>query len=62
MNSMEEQGNLVSQQGEIHFTITITRADTGKVETYDLVGTPDEFLRTAEAVLTTEDKKDGCYK
>jgi hypothetical protein len=49
---VEEQGNLVAQQGEIHFTVTVTRAATGKVETYDMVGIPDK--------QETEDKKDDC--
>jgi hypothetical protein len=34
--------NLSGQPGELRFTIEIKRAETGKVETYDLVGFLDE--------------------
>lgn len=34
--------DLVGQPGELRFTVEIKRAETGKVETYDLVGYLDE--------------------
>jgi hypothetical protein len=34
--------DLVGQPGELRFTVEIKRADTGKVDTYDLVGYLDE--------------------
>lgn len=33
--------DLAGKQGEVHATITIVRAGTGKVETYELVGHTD---------------------
>jgi hypothetical protein len=33
---------LQGSPGELRFTIDVTRAATGKVETYELVGTPIE--------------------
>ena len=34
--------SLTGQLGEVRFTVQITRAETGKIETYDLVGFLDE--------------------
>lgn len=34
--------NIVGQPGELRFTIEVKRAETGQVETYDLVGYIDE--------------------
>jgi hypothetical protein len=33
---------LAGQPGEVRFTVQVTRAETGKIETYDLVGFLDE--------------------
>jgi hypothetical protein len=33
--------SLVGQKGEVHMTVEITRAATGKTETYELVGTAE---------------------
>lgn len=30
--------DLVSAPGELHFTVQVTRKDTGKVETFEMVG------------------------
>ena len=34
--------SLAGQPGEVRFTVQVTRAETGKIETYDLVGFLDE--------------------
>lgn len=34
--------NLSGQMGEVRFSVEVKRADTGKVEQYDLVGYLDE--------------------
>jgi hypothetical protein len=34
--------NLGGQVGELRFTVEVTRKETGKVETYELVGFLDE--------------------
>ena len=41
---------------EIRFTVTVTRAGTGKVETYDIVGTP-VTEETTPAVPDNETKE-----
>lgn len=38
---MVDGNNLVGQTGEVRMTIQITRAATGEVEEYDLVGTAE---------------------
>lgn len=34
--------DLQGQPGELRMTIQVTRAETGEVETYELIGTPIE--------------------
>jgi hypothetical protein len=42
--------NLFGQPGELRFTLEITRKDTGKVETVEMVGkiSEDELTKEAE--------------
>lgn len=51
---MAEMGsNLKGQPSELHFTVTVTRKATGKVETYEMVGT----LPPAVDYIEPEEKK-----
>lgn len=36
--NIQTGNSLTSEPAEVNFTITVTRADTGKVEQYDMVG------------------------
>ncbi len=49
--------NLKGQEGEVRFTVTVKRADTGKEDTYEMVGkvTADEAEQ-----LGLKEKQDGC--
>lgn len=46
---------LVGQMGELRMTIEVTRAATGKTETYELIGTP---LQEADEPGQPEDTKE----
>lgn len=48
---------LQGQVGELRFTVEVTRAETGKVETYELVGKiTDEQLKEIENGSHTLDR------
>ena len=51
--------DLQGQTGEVRFTLTVKRAETGKEETFDMVGkiTHDE----AEQLGLTEGEQDGSH-
>ncbi len=51
--------NLQGQEGELRFTVQITRAATGKVEEYELIGkiTSEE----AQQLGLTEEPNDGSH-
>lgn len=46
---------LVGQMGELRMTIEVTRAATGKTETYELIGTP---LQEEDEPAQPEDTKE----
>lgn len=48
--------DLVGQIGELRMTIEVTRAATGKTETYELIGTP--LQETDESVQPEDTKED----
>lgn len=50
--------DLKGTPGELHFTIEVTRAATGKVETYDLIGKilPEEPENSDNDTKTEEGK------
>lgn len=56
--------NLVGQPGEITMTMTITRAGTGKVEEFNLIGkvTAEEAdaLGLTPSPTTEKEADDGC--
>ena len=47
---------VVGQVGEVHATIQIVRAETGKVETFNIVGTLDQDQLNA---LIAQEKQNG---
>lgn len=38
--------DIVGQPAEVHFTVTVKRAETGKEETYEMVGTINQNNKT----------------
>ena len=50
MAEQSDSNNVQAQPAVLHATIQITRAATGKVETYQIVGTPAEVKGEAGRV------------
>ncbi len=49
--------NLVSEPGELRFTVEVKRATTGETETFDLVG---HIVAKEEARQSSEEKEETC--
>lgn len=52
----EIENNVIGAAGEVHATVQIIRANTGKVETFEIVGKLDEDQLNA---LTAQEKQNG---
>ena len=50
------ENNVIGATGEVHATIQVVRANTGKVETFEIVGKLDQDQLNA---LTAQEKQNG---
>jgi hypothetical protein len=59
MAEQSDSNSVQAQPAVLHATIHVTRAATGKVETFQLVGTPAEVTGTAGRISAADKQKEA---